>query len=87
MFHTAVNSKTIMAFSTLVIAVTSLFAMGPVLGNHQALAAIHVGGGHFAGHVGGGHFAGHVGHFGGYGYYGQVCPSGMYWNGYECVVY
>ena len=48
MFHTAVSSKTIMTFSILVIAVASLFASDPVLGNQQALAA-NAGGGGFGG--------------------------------------
>ena len=73
MVHT---SKTIMAFSTLVITVTSLFATGPVLGNQQALAAnaggvgvSHIGGGGIGvSHIGGGGI-GRVGHFGHFGHF------------------
>jgi hypothetical protein len=40
MFHTSVDSKTTITFSTLAIAaVALLFASGPILGNQQALAA------------------------------------------------
>ncbi|MGC2685613.1 MAG: hypothetical protein WA323_27465, partial [Candidatus Nitrosopolaris sp.] len=67
------NSNTTMTFGILVIALASLFAVGPILGNQQALAAnaggsfgggggsFGGGGGSFGGggHVGGGGFAGH----------------------------
>jgi hypothetical protein len=40
MFHTSVNSKTIMTFSTMAIAaVVLLFASDPILANQKALAA------------------------------------------------
>ena len=45
MFHTTVDSKTTITFSILVIAVASLFASDPVLGNQQALAANAAGSG------------------------------------------
>jgi len=45
MFHTTVDSKTTITFGILVIAVASLFASDPVLGNQQALAANAAGSG------------------------------------------
>jgi hypothetical protein len=56
MFRTSVNSKTIMTFSILVIALASLFASGSILTNQQVLGA---GGG--GGPAGGGGHAGFVG--------------------------
>ena len=58
---TSMNSNTTMTFGTLVIALASLFAVGPILGNQQALAANA--GGSFGG--GGGSFGGGGGGFGG----------------------
>ncbi len=61
------KSKTTTAFTTLVIAVTSLYAIGPILGNQQALAAIGggriggVGGASHPGFVGGGSGVSHIG--------------------------
>ena len=53
MFHTSANSKTTMTFSILVLALASLFATGPILGNRQALAANVEGGGLIGGGGGG----------------------------------
>ena len=39
MFRTSVNYKTTMTFSILVFALASLFAIGPIIGNQQAMAA------------------------------------------------
>jgi uncharacterized membrane protein YgcG len=62
MFHTAVDSKTTITFSILVIAVASLFASDPILGNQQALGANAAGSG-FGG--GGGSFVSGGGSLGG----------------------
>ena len=51
MFQTSVNSKTTMIFSILLLALASLFATGPILGNQQALATNA--GGSFGGGGGG----------------------------------
>jgi hypothetical protein len=80
-------------FSTLVIALTSLFATGPVLGNQQALA-VNAGGGIGVPHIGGGavsHIGGggigvsqiggggiaRMGHFGHFGHF-RYSGSGGY---------
>ena len=65
---TSMNSNTTMTFGTLVIALASLFAVGPILGNQQALGAnaggsFEVGGGSFGG-AGGGSFGGCGGRLG-----------------------
>src|SRR5215472_7770691 len=52
MLRMSVKQETSLTFSILVIALASLFASGPILGNQQALA--QVGGGGAAGDGGGG---------------------------------
>ncbi|MFY9795356.1 MAG: hypothetical protein WCC17_10480 [Candidatus Nitrosopolaris sp.] len=40
MFHTSMNSKTTLTFSTLVVSVASVFASAPILGNQPALVGL-----------------------------------------------
>jgi hypothetical protein len=77
------NSKIIMPFSTMAIAaVVLLFASGPIVADHHALAVVyhygHYGHYHYHGHYHGhyGHYHGHYGHY--HGHYGHYHYHGHY---------